>query len=91
MAARMDAGIVASDRGRMSYEVESVEFDSPTQATVATCLHDDTVLLIESGVYDDSVYSARSVWTLVEIEGEWLWSEERVVEWVMEGNLCAAD
>lgn len=91
MAARMDAGIVASDRGRMSYEIESVEFDSATQATVATCLHDDTVLLIESGVYDDSVYSARSVWTLVEIEGEWLWSEERVVEWVMEGNLCAAD
>lgn len=88
MAARVADGIVASERGRAVHRVEAVEFDAPDRAMVTTCLHDDTVLVIDEAIYDDSVYSARSVWTLVETNGEWLWSDERILEWVMEDDLC---
>lgn len=88
MNERMKAGIVASTTGRMNFEIESIDLEGTTRAHVTTCSYDDTVLTIESAVYDDSVYSARSVWTLVESEGTWLWSDEQVLEWIMEGNLC---
>jgi hypothetical protein len=88
MQERIDEGITASNRGGMTFEIESVEFDESNRALVTTCLHDDTVLVIDGGVFDDSVYSARSVWTLARSEGEWLWTDERVVEWIMEGDLC---
>lgn len=89
MQERIDEGITASTRGAMTFEIESVDFDESNRAIVTTCLHDDTVLVIDGGVFDDSVYSARSVWTLARSDGEWLWTDERVVEWIMEGDLCA--
>ncbi len=88
MAKRVADGITASERGRATYRIDSVDVEAADRALVTTCLHDDTVLVIDSAVFDDSVYSARSVWTLVEVGGEWLWSEEQILEWVMEGNLC---
>jgi hypothetical protein len=88
MQERIDEGITASNRGKMTFEIESVEFDESNRAMVTTCLHDDTVLVIDGGVFDDSVYSARSVWTLARSDGEWLWTDERVIEWIMEGDLC---
>lgn len=88
MEERIDEGIIASNQGRMRFEIESVEFDESNRAMVTTCLHDDTVLVIDGGVFDDSVYSARSVWTLARSDGEWLWTDERVIEWIMEGDLC---
>lgn len=88
MASRISAGITASTRGRLQYRIESVAVPSLGRAVVTTCLHDDTVLVTDSAIFDDSVYSARSEWTLIESKGEWLWSDERVLEWVVEGNLC---
>lgn len=88
MEERIDEGIIASNQGRMRFEIESVEFDESNRAMVTTCLHDDTVLVIDGGVFDDSVYSARSVWTLARSDGEWLWTDERVIEWIMESDLC---
>jgi len=89
MQERIEEGITASNQGGMTFDIESVEFDESNRAIVTTCLHDDTVLVIDGGVFDDSVYSARSVWTLARSDGEWLWTDERVIEWIMEGDLCA--
>lgn len=89
MARRVAGGITASDRGSATYRIESVEIAPDGSAEVTTCLHDDTVLVVESGVFDDSVYSARSVWTLVAIDGVWRWKDERILEWIVEGDLCA--
>lgn len=88
MSSRAADGITASDRGRIEYRVEDVEFADPDRALLTVCVHDDTVLVSESSVFDDSVYSARSEWTLVHDGGSWLWSNERVIEWITEGNLC---
>lgn len=88
MAGRIANGITASDRGRATYRIEAVEFDSVDRAAVTTCLVDDTVLVIDSAIFDDSVYSARSIWTLERMEGDWRWSDERIIEWIMEGSLC---
>lgn len=88
MASRVAGGITASDRGSATHRIESVEIGSDGSAQVTSCLHDDTVLVVESGVFDDSVYSARSVWTLVEVDGQWKWKDERIVEWIVEGDLC---
>lgn len=88
MAKRVSEGISASDRGRATYRIEAIDIESSERARVTTCLQDDTVLVVESAVYDDSVYSARSVWTLEEVGGRWLWSDEKVLEWIMEGDLC---
>lgn len=88
MQERVEEGITASNRGSMRYEIEAVEFDESDRAMVTTCLHDDTVLMVDGAVFDDSVYSARSVWTLARDNGNWLWTDERVIEWIMEGDLC---
>lgn len=88
MSMRVADGIVASGRGSAVHRVESVEFEAPDRAVVTSCLYDDTVLVIDDAIYDDSVYSARSEWTLVERSGEWLWSDERVLEWALEDDLC---
>lgn len=89
MAERIETGITATEEGSLRVRVDAVELIEPGKATVTTCLVDDTVLVIESAVYDDSVYSARSTWTLVASGDEWLWSEEQVIEWVVEKDLCA--
>jgi hypothetical protein len=88
MRERVDEGITASNRGSMKYEIEAVEFDESNKAMVTTCLHDDTILMVDGAVFDDSIYSARSVWTLARADGDWLWTDERVIEWIMEGDLC---
>jgi hypothetical protein len=88
MQDRIDNGITASDRGSLRVQIDALVVTDPGRATVATCLVDDTVLVIESAVYDDSLYSARSEWTLVETGEEWLWSDEDVLEWAVEKDLC---
>jgi hypothetical protein len=89
MKERIDNGITASQEGSLRMRIDSLAVTGPGQATVSTCLVDDTVLVIDAAVYDDSLYSARSEWTLVESGEEWLWSSENVLEWAAERNLCA--
>lgn len=88
MNERRQAGITASSRGSMKFRLESVELISPDTANVTTCTRDDTVLMIDSAIFDDSTYSARTKWTLQRIDGRWLWSDEDVIEWVLEEEVC---
>lgn len=89
MSQRIAGGITASEDGSVHYRIESVDLDGVGTARVTTCLRDDTVLVSDGAVYDDSVYSARSEWSLVEQEGEWLWSNEKILEWAVDEDLCA--
>lgn len=91
MAERVESGITASDQGSISVRIDDVTLTHPGRAIVSTCLVDDTVLVLDAAVYDDSVYSARSEWTLVASHGEWLWNDERVVEWAVERDLCVSE
>lgn len=90
MQSRAKNGVVASDEGEARYRIDAVAIIGPDRAVASTCLRDDTVLVIDDAIYDDSVYSARSEWTLVLVEGQWLWSEEKVEEWAMEEDLCGS-
>ena len=91
MADRIAAGITASEDGAVRYRIDSVSIVAPDEALVETCLYDDTVLAIEGAVYDDSVYSSLSEWTLFSEQGQWRWSDERVEEWSTEEDLCLGE
>lgn len=91
MADRIAAGITASEDGAVRYRIDSVSIVAPDEALVETCLYDDTVLVIEGAVYDDSVYSSLSEWTLSSEQGQWRWSDERVEEWSTEEDLCLGE
>lgn len=91
MAERIAAGITASEDGAVRYRIDSVSILAPDKALVETCLYDDTVLVIDGAIYDDSVYSSLSEWTLFSEQGKWRWSEERIEEWSTEEDLCLGE
>lgn len=91
IADRIAAGITASESGAVRYRIDSVSIVAPDEALVETCLYDDTVLVIDGAIYDDSVYSSRSEWTLSSEQGQWRWSEERIEEWSTEEDLCVGE
>lgn len=89
MAQRRSAEIVASRRGSLRYRIDGVDLQSPDRAAVTTCLTDDTVLMSGGAIFDDSLFSARSIWTMERVDDVWLWVDDELVEWRNGEDLCA--
>ncbi|MFM8482251.1 MAG: hypothetical protein ACKOBT_02740 [Actinomycetota bacterium] len=89
MAQRRAAEIVASRRGSLRYRIDGVDLQSPDRASVTTCLTDDTVLVSGGAVFDESLFSARSIWTMQRVDDVWLWVDDEVLEWRNGEDLCA--
>lgn len=88
MAQRRAAAIVATRRGALRYRIDRVDLEGPDEASVTTCVTDDTVLVSAGAVFDDSLFSARTVWTMQRVDGVWLWVDDELVEWRNGEDLC---
>lgn len=91
MDQRVQSGIIASRRGSVRYRIDNIVFTDPIQAEVTTCLTDDTVLMSAGGIFDESLHSAITTWSMRQHEGRWLWIEDQVVDWRRGEDLCAFD
>lgn len=89
MAQRRAAEIVASRRGSLRYRIDGVDLQSPDRASVIVCLTDDTVLVSGGAVFDESLFSARSIWTMQRVNDVWLWVDDELLEWRNGEDLCA--
>jgi len=79
--------------GSLRFRVESVTPLDDERVVVHTCSTDSLVVFDTTGatpgiIFDDSVVSMNTHWTLVRHEGVWKWSEERILERRMEAGLC---
>lgn len=88
MAERRAAGIVATRRGSLRYRIDDVEVQSPDRASVTVCLTDDTILVSGGAVFDESLFSARSVWIMQRMDDVWLWVDDELLEWRNGEDLC---
>lgn len=89
MAQRRAAGIAASRRGSLRYRIDGVDLLSPDRASVTICLTDDTVLVSGGAVFDESLFSARSIWIMQLVDDVWLWADDEMLEWRNGEDLCA--
>lgn len=89
VAQRRAAEIVASRRGSLRYRIDGIDLRGPDQAVITTCLTDDTVLVSGGAVFDESLFSARSIWTLQRVNDIWLWVDDELLEWRNGEDLCA--
>lgn len=79
--------------GTFRYRIESTSRLADGRIQVHTCATDSLVVFDTSRgspgiVFDDRVVTLRSVWTLVEHEGAWKWSDEQVIERRWEAGGC---
>ena len=88
MKIRRSANIVASNNGSLRYRIEAVEFRTTDRATVTTCITDDTVLLDGEIIFDDSLFSVQTKWTMVRSGQTWLWESAQALHWDVEEDLC---
>lgn len=88
MKIRQNANIVASKSGSLRYRIEAVEFRTTDIATVTTCITDDTVLLDGEIIFDDSLFSVQTKWTMVRSGQTWLWESAQALHWDVEEDLC---
>ena len=81
---RVRHGIFASDRGSHRHRISDVVMIADDRAEVRSCHIDDVVLMIggtdarPSAIYDESLVSHWSTWTLEKVGDTWRWSEEIV-------------
>lgn len=88
---RLRAGITASRRGSVRYRIDDVEMKTSDEALVTTCLSDDTVLMSAGAIFNDSLYSAFTRWTMRQSDRGWLWIDDQVLDWRTGEDLCAFD
>lgn len=88
MKIRRNANIVASESGSLRYRIEAVEFRTTDIATVTTCITDDTVLVDGEIIFDDSLFSVQTKWTMVRSGQTWLWESAQALHWDVEEDLC---
>lgn len=88
MDERRVAGITASRRGSVRHRIDDVESISDGRARVTTCLTDDTVLMSAGAIFDESLFSAVTVWTMERVDDRWLWADDDVVRWSRKEDLC---
>ena len=88
MKIRRNANIVASNNGSLRYRIEAVEFRTRDIATVTTCITDDTVLVDGEIIFDDSLFSVQTKWTMVRSGQTWLWESAQALHWDVEEDLC---
>jgi hypothetical protein len=79
--------------GTLRWRIERVSITDTHRAEVHTCTTDSLVVFDAAGgepgwVFDDSVVSTRTAWTLVHADGEWKWSEERILAQRRGVGLC---
>ena len=81
---RVRHGIFASERGSHRHRISDVVMIADDRAEVRSCHTDDVVLMIggtdarPSAIYDESLVSHWSTWTLEKVGDTWRWSEEIV-------------
>lgn len=87
-------GIVASDRGSHRHRIGNVVMLADDRVEVRSCHTDDVVLVIggsatyPTAIYDESLVSHWSTWTLEKIDDTWRWTDE-VVDGLIHGeDLC---
>jgi len=88
MKIRRDANIVASGIGSLRYRIEAVDFSTADTAIVTTCITDDTVLVDREIIFDDSLFSVQTKWTMVRSGQTWLWESAQAMHWDVEEDLC---
>ena len=88
MKIRRSSNIVASKSGSLRYRIEAVEFRTTDIATVTTCITDDTVLVDGEIIFDDSLFSVQTKWTMVRNGQTWLWESAQALHWDVEEDLC---
>ena len=88
MKIRRNANIVASNNGSLRYRIEAVEFRTTDIAIVTTCITDDTVLVDGEIIFDDSLFSVQTKWTMVRSGQTWLWESSQALHWDVEEDLC---
>lgn len=88
MEIRRNANIVASKSGSLRYRIEAVELRTTDIATVTTCITDDTVLVDGEIIFDDSLFSVQTKWTMVRSGQTWLWESAQALHWDVEEDIC---
>jgi hypothetical protein len=91
MEERVRSGIAATRRGSVRYRIDDVEIETTDEAAVTTCLTDDTVLMSAGAIFNDSLYSAFTRWTMRRSDRGWLWIDDQVLDWRTGEDLCAFD
>ena len=92
---RVRHGIVASDRGSHRHRIGDVVLIAKDRAEVRVCHTDDVVLMIggtdarPAAIYDESLVSHWSTWTLERVGDTWRWSEEIVDGRIHGEDRCA--
>lgn len=92
---RVRHGIVASDQGSHRHRIGDVVIIADDRAEVRVCHTDDVVLMIggtdarPSAIYDESLVSHWSTWTLEKVGDTWRWSEEIVDGRIHGEDRCA--
>lgn len=87
MDERRTAGITASRRGSVRHRIDDVQLHDG-RARVTACLTDDTVLMSAGAIFDESLFSAVTVWTMERIDDDWFWVDDQVVHWSRTEDLC---
>ena len=92
---RVRHGIFASDRGSHRHRISHVVKIADDRAEVRSCHTDDVVLMIggtdvrPAAIYDESLVSHWSTWTLKKVGDTWRWSEEIVDGRIHGEDRCA--
>lgn len=90
MRRRASSGIVASSHGAIRYRIDAVRVDGDS-AEITTCLYDDTVLMMDGSVFDESTVSAVAIWTMADTAQGWRWTSWIMTDWRTEEDLCGFD
>lgn len=81
---RIRNGIFASTQGSHRHRVVDVVMIADDRAEVRTCHADDVVLMLagsdgrSAAIYDESLVSYWSTWTMQKIDGGWRWVDESI-------------
>lgn len=91
---RIRHGIVASARGAHRFRIADVVMIAPDRAEVRSCHTDDVVLVIggaqgrPTAIYDESLVSHWSTWTMQKTEDRWRWIDESIDRRIHGEDLC---
>lgn len=93
LESRRAGGIVAGTGGAFRFRIDDVGVETrdldAEVADVSVCVTDDTVLTDENGwVFDDGLFSGRMVFTMHQVDGEWLWFDDRTETSTYGEDMC---
>ena len=91
MTMRRSTNITATGGGAIRYRIEKTDALSESSALVYTCITDDVVLVDGDIIFDDSMMSSFVTFTMVKVDGRWLWNRGTPTRWTTEEDLCDFD